>query len=82
MMFTKQFQNTNVDMRCHFDIEIGTNNFFKKSDQDLRIFFRKISIAFLQSFDSNQKLHQTVVTDCFRKKSPLTVTFHSTTTVE
>ena len=26
----------------------------------------------------NRKLHKTVVTDCFRKKSPLTVTFHST----
>ena len=26
----------------------------------------------------NRKLHQTVVTVCFRKKSPLTVTFHST----
>ena len=25
-----------------------------------------------------RKLHQTVVTDCFRKKSPLTVCFHST----
>ena len=26
----------------------------------------------------NRKLHQNVVTVCFRKKSPLTVTFHST----
>ena len=54
----------------HFEKKIE-NNFFSSHQVALESWNYDHSTP-------NRKLHQTVVTVCFRKISPLTVTFHST----
>ena len=54
-------------------------------EEKLNLIFSRHQVA-LESLNydhstQNQKLHQTVVKVCFRKKSSLTVTFHSTSSL-
>ena len=49
-------------------------NFFLQNENN---FFSPESLNYNHS-TQNRKLHQIVVTNCFRKKTPLTVNFHST----